>query len=68
MPIVIEKVAAVVRYIDSRVDEGYIPLPLRCSGQSRPQSITLTREDGIEIYINLDHVVSIEQATITREK
>ena len=59
---IIDKVAAIIHYVDGRKDEGFLPCPARHSGQCPAEFITLTKEGGIEVFINLSHVISIEQA------
>lgn len=67
MPKVIDKVAAIVRYVDGRAEEGYFNFPCQPGGQHQRQFATLWKEDGIETFMNLDHVISIEQSIIYRE-
>ncbi|CAH3643553.1 TPA: hypothetical protein ACNVTV_005062 [Citrobacter freundii] len=66
MPKVIDKVAAIVHYVDGRTEEGYFSSPLQ-GGQYQSQFVTLRKEDGVETFINLSHVINIEQSTIYRE-
>lgn len=67
MPKLIEKVAAIVHYVDGRTDEGYFTYPVQPGGQYQSQFATLWKEDGVEIFINLSHVISIDQKTIFRD-
>lgn len=67
MPKVIDKVAAIVHYVDGRTEEGYFNHPCQQGGQYQSQFTTLWKEDGLETFINLDHVINIEQSIIYRE-
>lgn len=62
---VIDKVAAIVHYVDGRTDDGYLNYPVQPGDQS--QFATLWKEDDTEIFINLSHVINIEQKIIFRE-
>lgn len=64
---VIDRVAAIVHYVDGRTEEGYFCFPCRPGGQNQLQFATLWKEDGAETFINLDHVISIEQSILYRE-
>ncbi|WP_159124713.1 hypothetical protein [Enterobacter roggenkampii] len=67
MPKLIDKVAAIVRYVDGRTEEGYFNFPCQPGGQHQRQFATLWKEDGAETFINLYHVISIEQSILYRE-
>ncbi len=67
MPKLIDKVAAIVHYVDGRTEEGYFNSPCRPGGQYQSQFTTLWKEDGVEILINLAHVINIKQSVIYRE-
>lgn len=61
---IIEKVAAIVHYVDGRTDEGFFGFPVAFSGPHRNQFPTLIKEDGVETLVNLNHVISIDQSII----
>ncbi|MCK6836239.1 hypothetical protein L8S32_05120 [Enterobacter asburiae] len=67
MPKVIDKVAAIVHYVDGRTEEGYFNYPIQHGGQYQPQFVTLWKRDGLETFINLSHVISIDQSITYRE-
>ena len=67
MPRVIDKIAAIVHYVDGRKDEGYFAFPVRTGGQCPQQYTTLRKDDEIDVLVNLSHVISIEQKTIFKE-
>ena len=64
---VIERVVAVVNYVDGRTDDGYFTYPIQPGGQYQSQFATLWKEDGVEIFINLSHVINIDQKIIFRD-
>ncbi|MBC2610793.1 MULTISPECIES: hypothetical protein [Citrobacter] len=67
MPKVIDKVAAIVHYVDGRTEEGYFNHPCQPGGQYQSQFTTLWKDEGLETFINLAHVINIEQSIIYRE-
>lgn len=67
MPKVIDKVAAIVHYVDGRTEEGYFNHPCQPEGQYQSQFTTLWKGEGLETFINLAHVINIEQSIIYRE-
>lgn len=67
MPKLIDKVAAIVHYVDGRTEEGYFCIPCQPAGQNQRQFATLWKEDGTETFINLYHVISIDQSILYRE-
>lgn len=64
---IIDKVAAVVYYVDGRTDDGYFQMPITVGGQYPQQYANLIKGDEVEILVNLSHVISIEQKIIFRE-
>lgn len=66
MPMVIDKVAAVFHYIDGRTEEGYLPIPLSRRGQFEVGHVTLSKEGDVEVFINMAHVISVEQKILYR--
>ena len=63
---IIEKVAAVVHYVDGRTEEGYFRLPVRATGYPG-EFATLMKEDDVHVFINLSHVINIDQKIIFRD-
>ena len=64
---VIDKVAVLVHYVDGESDVGFARLPVSVTGQQPSEYFTVTREDGIEVLINLRHVIRLEQNIIYKE-
>ena len=64
---IIDKVAAVVHYVDGRTDDGYFELPVRVGGQYPQHYATLMKGDEVEVLVNLFHAISIEQKIIFKE-
>lgn len=64
---IIEKVACLVHYTDGGTDDGYIAFPLRVGGQLSVRFFTLTKDNGVELLINLAHVSRVEQSIIYKE-
>lgn len=64
---IIDKVAAVVHYVDGRTDDGYFQMPIRVGGQYPQQFTTLRKDDDVEVLVNLSHVINIEQKIILKE-
>lgn len=63
----IEKVALLVHYIDGSSDIGFSSFPVSVTGQQPSEYFTLWREDGIEVLVNLRHVIRLEQSIIYKE-
>lgn len=51
----------------TQTEEGYFTHPCQPGGQYQPQFATLWKEDGLESFINLAHVINIEQSILYRE-
>ncbi|WP_313449647.1 hypothetical protein [Atlantibacter hermannii] len=64
---VIDKVAVLAHYVDGESDVGFTRLPVSVTGQQPSEYFTIIREDGIEVLINLRHVIRLEQNIIYKE-
>lgn len=67
MPRVIEKVAAIAHLADGRTEEGYFRVPIRVPVGEGGQFYTMYKDDGVEVLINLNQIISIDQKVIYRE-
>lgn len=67
MPKVIDRVAVIFHYVDGRTEEGYLPCPLSRHGQYEMNHVILSKEDDVEVFINMTHVINAEQKILYRE-
>lgn len=61
---IVDKILAVIHYVDGRTDEGFLRSPVETTGQYPQTSATLMKDGDVMVFVNLSHVINIEQKFI----